>query len=161
MVRPRRIRKIFFEPGVSYFKPAGVALSGLDEEVLTREELEAVRLVDLEGCEQGVVGKKMGVSQPTLSRLLKIARKKISGALVNGKAIRVKGGDFKMVQGRASGRGLRRGVGVGGRGRMGGVAAGPGGVCVCSKCGHESTQVRGKPCTSRKCPKCGGAMTRK
>ena len=153
MVRPRRIRRVGFEPSVSYFKPAGVPMNELEEEVLTREELEVVRLVDVEGLRQSEVGKKMNVSQPTLSRLLKSARKKISNALVKGKAIKVKGGDFEMVDG--------KGIGRGGRGRMGGVAAGPGGVCVCPKCGNEVAQVRGNPCINRKCPKCGSAMARR
>jgi len=161
MARPRRIRRVAFEPSVSYFKPAGIPLRRLEEEVLSREELEAVRLVDFEEMGQDKVAKKMKISQPTLSRLLRSPRKKISRALVSGKAIRVKGGDFEMVDGRAGGRGLRRGIGSGGRGRMGGVAAGPGGVCVCPKCGHKEPQVRGSPCMRRKCPKCGTLMTRR
>ncbi len=164
MARPRRIKKVCFNPSVSYFKPQGIPMNELEEIILTREELEVVRLVDVEGKEQSVVGKQMNVSQPTLSRLLKSARRKISDALVNGKAIKVEGGDFEMVRQRAGfgpGRGLRRGIGVGGRGRMGGVAAGPGGVCVCPKCGYETAQIRGNPCTSRKCRKCGANMARK
>jgi len=83
-------------------------MKDLEEAVLTREELEAVRLIDLEGGEQSKVGESMGVSQPTLSRLLKSARKKISDALVNGKAIKVGGGDFEMVTRRKFGFGKRK-----------------------------------------------------
>ena len=50
----------------------------------------------------------------------------------------------------------------GGRGRMGGwLAGGPGGKCVCPKCGAAVSHERGVPCTRKKCPKCGAAMTRK
>jgi len=49
-----------------------------------------------------------------------------------------------------------------GRGRMGGpYSAGPGGACVCSKCGYQSSHKRGVPCTKQKCPKCGSSMARK
>jgi hypothetical protein len=50
----------------------------------------------------------------------------------------------------------------GGRGRMGGrSAAGPGGYCVCPKCGHQVPHVAGQPCNQKACPKCGTTMTRR
>jgi len=55
-------------------------------------------LIDNENLEQTKVAKKMKISQSTLSRLLKTGRKKLANALVNGKAIKIEGGDFKMVQ---------------------------------------------------------------
>lgn len=157
MVRPRRLRRIFFRPGVTYFKPAGVLMNNLKEVVLSFEELEVIRLVDVEGMGQGDAGKKMKVSQSTLSRLLGSARKKLADAVVNGQAIKIEGGNFKMVQ--PSGRGFGRGRGLGGR--MGGsLAAGPGGVCVCPKCGYKESQIRGQPCMGKKCTKCGALMVR-
>ncbi|MCW3134775.1 MAG: hypothetical protein N2V78_10650 [Methanophagales archaeon] len=27
--------------------------------------------------------------------------------------------------------------------------------CVCPQCGYEATKVRGTPCRSMKCPRCG------
>jgi uncharacterized protein len=95
-MRPRICRRIGFKPNVTYFKPAGVRMTDLDEMELTFPELEAIRLIDLEEVEQGEAGKKMGISQPTLSRLLKSARKKISMAIVKGKAIRIGGGSCKF-----------------------------------------------------------------
>ncbi len=155
MVRPRRVRRIFFRPDVTYFKPAGVPLVHLKESVLSFDELEAIRLIDSEEMGQGEAGKKMKISQSTLSRLLKSGRKKLAGAIVNGQAIKIEGGNFKMAISR--GRGLGRGPG----GRMGGpLAAGPGGVCVCPKCGQREQQIRGQPCMSKKCSKCGASMVR-
>ena len=82
------------EPTVSYFKPQGIPLRQLEEVVLTVDEYEAMRLIDLEGIGQEEAAKKMDISQPTLSRLVSSARKKTTDAMVNGKAIRVEGGSF-------------------------------------------------------------------
>jgi len=166
MPRPFRFRRVGFQPGITYFKPAGVRLAGLIDTVLTLDEFEAVRLKDFEGIDQGAAAKKMKISQPTFSRIVDSARKKIADALVNGKAIRIQGGIYKMVQqpirpgmgrGMGAGRGMGRGRGIG---RMGGFAAGPGGICKCPKCGHEEPQIRGVPCMNKPCPKCGTLMGR-
>lgn len=52
------------------------------------------------------------------------------------------------------------GAGGGGRGRMGGTAAGPGGECVCPKCGLRVPHGRGTPCAGMFCPDCGTALKR-
>ena len=91
MPRPRLRRRIRGRPNSSYFKPAGIRMIELEEVVLARDEFEAVRLVDFEEVEQGKAGEMMKISQPTLSRLLKVARKKIAEAIVRGKAIRIDG----------------------------------------------------------------------
>lgn len=55
------------------------------------------------------------------------------------------------------GAGMKRG----GRGRMGGnMAAGPGGYCICPKCGEKVSHQRGISCNSVSCPKCGSNMVR-
>jgi uncharacterized protein len=94
MPRPVTPRRIQFRPGTTYFKPAGLPLSSLEEVVLAFEEIEALRLKDVEGLGQTEAAKKMNISQPTLFRILSVARKKIADALVNGKAIRVEGGNY-------------------------------------------------------------------
>ena len=165
MPRPKIRRRIRFMPEVTYFKPAGIPMANLNETILTVDEYEAIRLIDLEGTEQSKAGKKMKISQPTLSRLLKNARKKLSDAIINGKAIKIQGGTYKMVQprlgmGRGLGRGAGRGMGIGPGRRMGGAGLGPGGTCKCPKCGYQEAQVRGQPCMNKKCPKCGTLMIR-
>ena len=102
-----------FQPSITYFKPAGVRLVELEETVLTVDEFEAVRLNDLEEIEQAEAAKKMDISQPTFHRLIVSARKKMADAIVNGKAIRIEGGDYQFI-GRP-GRGRR---GRGWRNRM-------------------------------------------
>jgi len=95
MVRPHRCRRVTLEPNVTYFKPRGIPLVDLEEVILHVDEFEAVRLKDLGGLEQEECAKKMNISQPTFHRLVLSARKKISDAIVNGKAIRIVGGNFK------------------------------------------------------------------
>ncbi len=91
MVRPCKMRRVSGRPGSSYFKPAGKRMVELDETALSLAEFEAIRLIDLEGIPQGIAAGKMQISQPTLSRILKTGRKKISDAIVNGKAIKIEG----------------------------------------------------------------------
>ncbi len=161
MPRPRICRRVDFNENFFNFVPRGIR--NCEECILTLDEYEAIRLIDLEGTEQSKAAKKIKVSQPTFSRILKNARQKISRAIVKGYSIKIQGGNYKMEQrrGRGLGQGRGRGLGVGSRGRLGGFSAGPGGVCICPKCGYETAQARGQPCNSRRCPKCKSLMTRK
>lgn len=160
MARPRRDRRIFFQPDVTYFKPAGVLMMHLKETMLSFDELEAIRLIDSKGLDQTQSAKKMKISQSTLSRLLKEGRKKLTDAIIQGNAIKIQGGNFKMVQPSGRGLGMGRGRGFGGGGRMGGFAAGPSGNCICPKCGYKESHQTGIPCYQKKCPKCQSPMTR-
>ncbi|AST56635.1 DNA-binding protein [Thermoanaerobacterium thermosaccharolyticum] len=71
-------------------------MHSLNEVVLTVEEFEAIRLKDLEGLEQEECAEKMKVSRPTFFRIIISAREKVADALVNGKAIKVEGGNYKV-----------------------------------------------------------------
>lgn len=96
MPRPRCRRNIGFLPQVTYFKPAGIRMAELDEVVLQHDELEAIRLKDLLGESQEEAARKMNVSQPTFHRLLLSAHEKIAHAIVNGKALRIEGGNVAI-----------------------------------------------------------------
>jgi len=160
MVRPRKIRFVNFEPDVTYFKPGGVPLRRIGEIELTVDELESMRLSYLEKLSQEDAAKKMNVHQSTFHRMLTKAREKLTDALVNGKAIKIHGGEYRMPGGDGTGP-LGFGPRGRGRGRMGGpFAAGPGGLCKCPKCGYEQPHGRAQPCNMMKCPKCGTLMTR-
>ena len=89
MSRPRLDRKIRFNPNITYFKPQGVPMRFLDIIELTTEEVEALRLKNVQGLDQQEAAKKMNTSQSTFQRILSSAYKKISDALINGKAIKI------------------------------------------------------------------------
>ncbi len=94
MPRPRCRRRIGLNPEITYFKPSGVPMRQLEEVNLTVDEFEAIRLKDLLGMSQKAAAEKMGISQPTFHRLVTDARKNLADGIVNGKAIRIYGGDF-------------------------------------------------------------------
>jgi len=98
MVRPRKDRIVAFNPEVSYFKPRGIPLIDLDEVCLTVDEREAIRLADLVNLSHEEAGKCMGVSRATFGRIVQRARKIVADALINGKAINVGGGNYRMVR---------------------------------------------------------------
>jgi len=92
MARPIKWRKIEYVPTSNHFTPNNRV--GVLENILKLEEIEAIRLKDIEGLEQSECAKKMEVSRPTFQRILGEARKKIADSIVNGKAIRIVGGNF-------------------------------------------------------------------
>lgn len=98
MPRKPKCRRVEFLPDVTYYKPAGVPLRYLEEVDLSIEEAEAIRLKDLERLEQKQGAERMQISRPTFQRVLSSARKKIADALLNGKAIRIGGGNFKVAE---------------------------------------------------------------
>lgn len=84
-------------PGVTYFKPRAVALADLEEVTLSVEELEAMRLAHREGLYQLEASQRMGVSRATFGRLLVSAHRKITRALLDGCAVKIEGGTFRMA----------------------------------------------------------------
>ena len=56
---------------------------------LTTEEAEALRLRNIKDLEQEEAAKKMNTSQSTFQRILSSAYKKITEALIEGKAIKI------------------------------------------------------------------------
>ena len=89
MPRPRIPRCLRFKPNVYYFKPQGIPLRMLEEVVLLPDELEALKLYEVDGLEQIKASEKMKISQPTFARLLGSANKKIAQAIIQGKAIKI------------------------------------------------------------------------
>ena len=97
MPRPRKRRRLWRQPRTAVFKPVGVPLDMLEQVTLNYEELEALRLADLDGLPQMEAAVQMEVSQSTFQRMLTAARRKVARALVNGAALQVEGGDFRLA----------------------------------------------------------------
>jgi len=129
MPRPFKCRFVSHEPGVTYFKPRGIPMTELEEIVLGLDELEAVRLADLEGLYQEDAAEKMKVSRQTFGNIIHAAHAKIAEVLIKGKALKIEGGVFKM-------KGMRQ--------------------FACTTCKHEWAVPfgTGRPA---ECPKCKSA----
>jgi predicted DNA-binding protein (UPF0251 family) len=69
------------------FKPTGIPMSEVEQICLSRDELEALKLCDLDDLTQEEAGLKMGVSRGTIQRILAVARRKVAMALSKSKAI--------------------------------------------------------------------------
>ena len=89
MPRPKLCRKIRFNPNITYFKPQGVPMRFLEIVELTTEEVEALRLKNEKDLDQIECAKLMKTSQSTFQRILSSAYKKITEALIKGKAIKI------------------------------------------------------------------------
>lgn len=96
MPRPVKLRKVAFMPDSVYFKPDGIRKCYLEEVPLKIEELEAMRLKDIEGLSQSECAELMNVSRQTFQLIIDEARKKVAIALTQGKAIKISGGNYTL-----------------------------------------------------------------
>lgn len=108
MPRPRKRRLLDRAPREAIYKPAGVPLDGLRRITLLQEELEALRLADLEGLTQQQAAERMAVSRSTFQRIAARARRQVALALVDGHALQIEGGTFHVRQQRPRGPRRRR-----------------------------------------------------
>ena len=157
--RPKIKRTIRFFPEITYFKPAGIPLRDLDEVALMLDEVEAMRLAELENLDQEEAAKKMKISRITFLRILHSAHKKIAEVLIYGKALRMEGGevmtnnqsqrngDNQLQKCRTRGQNVGRGQCLGGSE-----------TCICPKCKKEFPHQRGVPCINMNCPVCAVSL---
>ena len=96
MPRPFKPRRVSSMPRYTYFKPTGIPMPLLEEVVLTVDEVEALRLKDIEKLEQHECAERMDVAQSTLQRILVSAREKLTRAIIEGKALRIHGGPYAL-----------------------------------------------------------------
>ena len=89
MPRPRKHRRLAYPPKQQVYKPAGIPLFTLRQVVLLPEELEALRLADLEEKSQEIAAEQMGVSRSTFQRILSHARYQVALALTQGYALSI------------------------------------------------------------------------
>ncbi|WP_350343911.1 DUF134 domain-containing protein [Proteinivorax tanatarense] len=94
MPRPVKCRKVEFFPQKTFFKPSGKKGCITEQITLKIEELEAMRLKDIENLNQNQCAEKMGVSRQTFQNIIDSARNKVALALTKGKAININGGHY-------------------------------------------------------------------
>jgi predicted DNA-binding protein (UPF0251 family) len=83
------------------FTPCGGEACDAEGVVLALDELEALRLADLEGMYQEEAAECMGISRSTFARIVEQARRKVADALVHGRTLRV-GSSSEMEKQHAS-----------------------------------------------------------
>ena len=81
-------------PLYAYFKPQGIPMTNLKIETLSFEEIEALKLKDVENMDQETAAEKMGISRSTFQRIVKSARYKLVKSVIEGKALKVEGGNY-------------------------------------------------------------------
>lgn len=129
MPRPHKCRTIYGEPIAQAFKPAGMPGRALETVELRLDEVETLRLADLEGLYQEQAAQHMGISRQTFGRLLEQAHRKVADALLHGKMLVFTGGNVSRVGPR---------------------------LFVCRNCGHRFEVPFGQDRPTQ-CPACAGA----
>ena len=94
MARKQKNRIVKQPPLYGDFKPTGIAARYLPEIELTLDEYEALRLSDYEGMSQEEASLEMSISRPTFTRLIEKARRKIVDFIINGKKLKIIGGNI-------------------------------------------------------------------
>ena len=118
MPRPKCCRRIAGPPGCRSFGPRGMGPGTQPPVLLGLDELEAIRLADLEGLYQEQAAEQLQVSRQTFGRIIASARKKVAQALIEGRGLQIEGGPVQMMgMGRGRGKGFGGGHGRGRRGR--------------------------------------------
>lgn len=99
MPRPTKCRRVCSFPNVVEFSPKGEANG--EPIVLTVDEFETLRLIDMENLSQEECGAQLGVGRTTAQKIYETARKKTATALVLGRTLKIEGGDFRLCSGNA------------------------------------------------------------
>ena len=94
MARPIKCRRVEFFPEDTYFIPLDKKRCEVEEIILKVEELEAMRLKDIEGLTQEECAERMEISRQTFQNIIDSARKKVATALTQGSAIHITGGNY-------------------------------------------------------------------
>ncbi len=98
MPRPRKWRKVCCLPGSNCFGPLNVPAQE-SFIIMSVDEYETIRLIDLQGFTQEQCAEQMSIARTTVQHIYSDARKKLADSLVNGKVLRIEGGDFQLCDG--------------------------------------------------------------
>jgi len=96
MPRPKKCRMVCFLPERNSFGPLNITNVNAEIILMTVDEYETIRLIDLEEMTQEECAEKMDVARTTVQRIYNDARKKLAKSLVEGKILKIEGGDYKL-----------------------------------------------------------------
>lgn len=103
MPRPKKFRRICERPHSLGFGPLGCDAAHSEEAVMTVDEYETLRLIDLEGLTQEEAARQMDVARTTVTGIYTAARCKIADCLVNNKMLTISGGEYVICNESAAG----------------------------------------------------------
>lgn len=96
MPRPRKCRRVCCLPKRNLYGPLGCNTSSEKIVIMTVDEYETIRLIDLEGFTQEQCASQMKIARTTVQGIYNEARKKLAASLVNGSIIRIEGGEYEV-----------------------------------------------------------------
>ena len=99
MPRPRKCRTVYGLPKSKRFGPLDIENENMKPVIMTVEEYETIRLIDLEGLTQEECSSRMGVARTTVQGIYVDARRKLAQSLVTGAPLHIKGGHYKLCDG--------------------------------------------------------------
>ncbi|TCO74540.1 DUF134 domain-containing protein [Marinisporobacter balticus] len=127
MPRPKKWRRVASIPKTKVFGPFDDDKEQKDIVIMNVEEFESIRLMDLKGLDQSECAKKMAVARTTFQRIYKDAKRKMADVVVNGKVLKIEGGNYALNQ-----------------------------CCIkCENCGFIWNKRYEEGNNQYKCPKCG------
>jgi uncharacterized protein len=96
MPRPCKLRRVSCSPQALSFRPSVLSKADAGTISLSRDELEALRLADLEGLYQEQAARKMKISRQTFGNIIVSAHKKVADFLINSKRLSIEGGAVEI-----------------------------------------------------------------
>lgn len=99
MPRPRKWRKVCCLPESNRFGPLNTLINQEHLVIMTVEEYETIRLIDLEEFTQEECADQMKIARTTVQRIYNDARRKLAQSLVKGNVLSIEGGDYKLCDG--------------------------------------------------------------
>lgn len=99
MPRPRKWRNVCCLPENNLYGPLNASNSTGGIIIMTVDEYETIRLIDLEAITQEECAARMNVARTTVQRIYNDARRKVAASLVDGNVLRIEGGDYKLCDG--------------------------------------------------------------
>ena len=96
MPRPRKGKKVCCLPEINLYGPLNLQRETNKCILMSVEEYETIRLIDLEKLTQEECGERMQVARTTIQKIYTDAREKVAESLVNGCILKIEGGDYQL-----------------------------------------------------------------